>query len=215
MHKTLIINAHPDFKNRSHHSTKMEDYFLKQVQEKYPDSSITILNLYGEMIPQIDEQTYAIYRKNAVCIDLTSAEKAVFERSTALLKQFKEHHRIVISSPLHNFNITARLKDYLDNIMIAREVYRYTETGSVGLMTDDYKVLYLQSSGSVYTNDDRDTPLEFSHLYLREMFENIMGFNQYYIARSQGTDLLGADQDAILAEARAEIDALLPVFYSS
>lgn len=215
MHKTLIINAHPDFKNRSHHSTKMEDYFLKQVQEKYPDSSITILNLYGEMIPQIDEQTYAIYRKNAACIDLTAAEKAVFERSMALLKQFKEHHRIVISSPLHNFNITARLKDYLDNIMIAREVYRYTETGSVGLMTDDYKVLYLQSSGSVYTNDDRYTPLEFSHLYLREMFENIMGFNQYYIARSQGTDLLGADQDAILSEVRAEIDALLPVFYSS
>ncbi|RNM43564.1 FMN-dependent NADH-azoreductase, partial [Staphylococcus aureus] len=33
---------------------------------------------------------------------------------------------------LHNFNITSRLKDYIDNIMIARETFKYIEEGSVG-----------------------------------------------------------------------------------
>lgn len=215
MKKTLIINAHPDYQNRQHHSTRLEDYTLAQIQEKFPGTEITILNLYQEDIPQIDETTYEIYRKNAACIDLSPEEKAIFQRSRALLEQFKDHHRIIITSPLHNFNITARLKDYLDNVMIAREVYRYTETGSEGLMTDDYKVLYLQSSGSIYTNQDRYTPLEFSHFYLKEMFENIMAFDAYYIARVQGTDILGADQEAIFAAAQAQVDAIIPEFYQS
>lgn len=94
--------------------------------------------------------------------------------SAFLLNQFKANHRIVILTPLHNFNITSRLKDYIDNIMIARETFKYTEDGSVGLMTDDYKALLLQASGGVYTNDDRYTPLEFSYYYLKEMFKEIM-----------------------------------------
>ncbi len=35
-------------------------------------------------------------------------------------------------------------------------------------MTDDYKVLLLQASGSIYTNQDRYTPLEFSRFYLEK-----------------------------------------------
>lgn len=42
------------------------------------------------------------------------------------------HHRIVIISPLHNFNVTSRLKDYIDNILIARQTFKYTSDGSVG-----------------------------------------------------------------------------------
>lgn len=98
--------------------------------------------------------------------------------------------------------------------MIAREVYRYTESGSVGLMTDDYRVLYLQSSGSIYTNQDRYTPLEFSTNYLREMFENIMAFDQFYVARAQGTDLLGADKEQIFTTAQEEVDSILDVFFT-
>lgn len=213
MYKTLVINAHPDYKNRQHNSIRLEDYTISKIQQDFPDTEVTVLNLYEELIPQINETTYDIYRKNAACIDLTEAEQAIFERSTALLQQFKAHHRIIISSPLHNFNITARLKDYLDNVMIAREVYRYTESGSVGLMTDDYKMLYLQSSGSIYTNQDRYTPLEFSTNYLREMFENIMAFDKFYVVRAQGTDLLGADKEQIFATAQEEINGILEVFF--
>ncbi|WP_310590940.1 NAD(P)H-dependent oxidoreductase [Streptococcus gallolyticus] len=52
-------------------------------------------------------------------------------------------------SPLHNFNLTSRMKDYIDNILIARATFEYTENGSVGLMTDDCQVLWLLASGSM------------------------------------------------------------------
>ncbi|EHJ56938.1 hypothetical protein HMPREF9318_01748 [Streptococcus urinalis FB127-CNA-2] len=211
MHKILIINAHPDVDNRGHYSTRMEDFTREMLEKDYPQVEITTLNLYQEDIPEIDETTFTIYRKLASGIELNPDERARSKRSKVLLEQFKEHHRIIISSPLHNFNVTGRLKDYLDNVMVAREVYRYTETGSEGLMTDDYKILYLQSSGSVYSSDVRYAPLEFSHFYLKEMFETIMGFDNYYIARFEGTDL-GLDNEAHFDKTKEEIARLLPQF---
>ena len=74
------------------------------------------------------------------------------------------------------------------------------------LMTDNYRVLYLQSSGSIHTNNDRYAPLEFSNFYLKVLFENIMGFDHYFIARSQGTDLQDANQAAIIKRASQEIN---------
>lgn len=132
--------------------------------------------------------------------------------SAFLLNQFKANHRIVILTPLHNFNITSRLKDYIDNIMIARETFKYTEDGSVGLMTDDYKALLLQASGGVYTNDDHYTPLEFSYYYLKEMFKEIMGFDEFYIARAQGTSVL--PEDEILDAANKDLNNVFDAFYT-
>lgn len=78
MYKTLVINAHPDYKNRQHNSTRLEDYTVSKIQHDFPDTEITVLNLYEEMIPQINETTYEFYRKNAACIDLTAEEEALF-----------------------------------------------------------------------------------------------------------------------------------------
>lgn len=213
MHKTLVINAHPDYRHRGHKSTALEDYFVTKLKETFPESQITVHNLYGEDIPQIDESSFAIYSKEAAGIDLTENEKRLIDHSRELLEEFKEHHRIVITAPLHNFNINSRLKDYLDTVLVARETYRYTAEGSVGMMTNDYKALYIQSSGSVYTNNDRYTPLEFSTAYLREMFVNIMGFDHFDVVRVQGTDILGADQISIMDKSKAEIDAIFEGFY--
>jgi len=215
MEKTLLINAHPDYTNHDHHSIQLLDYFLEQLQNKFPHAETTTLNLYGEDIPQITESTYATYRKKIDGTPLSTVETDQFERSAFLLRQFKHHHRIVIAAPLLNFNISARLKDYIDNIMIARSVFRYTASGSEGLMTDNYRVLYLQSSGSIYTNNDRYAPLEFSNFYLKALFENIMGFDHYFIARSQGTDLQDANQAAIIKRASQEINTILPQFYQN
>ena len=114
---------------------------------------------------------------------------------------------------MHNFNITSKMKDYMDNILIARETFKYTETGSVGLMTDNYKVLLLQASGSMYTNNDRYTPLEFTHYYLKTMFEEMMGFDKFYIVRAQGTVVLPADE--VLNSAKSALDKVFDDFYSS
>lgn len=215
MTKTLIINAHPDYRNKNSYSKKMQEMFERKFKLEYPNEDFDVLNLYEESIPRIEEDgLLTVWNKQLNNLELTAGEVAIAEKSEALLNQFISHHRIVIVSPLHNFNVTSRLKDYMDNILIARKTFRYTEWGSEGLMTDDYKVLLLQASGGIYTNNDRYTPLEFSHYYLKEMFENLMAFNKFYIARAQGTTVQPVNPEEILKHAEQEIVSIFDDFYA-
>ena len=210
--KTLIINAHPDFTRTDSYSAKLQQEFLVAFKKRFPENQLTYLTLYDTVIPKIEEnQLLSIWVKQQKNERLSLAEKEIAKSSATLLAQFKAHHRIVIVSPLHNFNVPSRLKDYIDNILIARETFKYTETGSVGLMTDDYKLLYLQASGSVYTRNDRYTPLEFSHYFLKEMFTEIMGFEEFFIVRAQGTALYS--QEEVLKRLPEEMDATVNQFY--
>jgi FMN-dependent NADH-azoreductase len=42
------------------------------------------------------------------------------------------------------------MKAYIDNLCIAGKTFRYTETGSVGLLTDK-KAVHIQARGGVYS----------------------------------------------------------------
>ncbi|WP_208606143.1 hypothetical protein [Rodentibacter trehalosifermentans] len=81
-------------------------------------------------------------------------------------------------------------------------------------MNDGRKVLMMQSSGSIYTNNDRYTPLDISYQYLKGVFNEIMGFNEFDIIRLQGTSLSAVNNEEALANALAEIEAKIPVFLS-
>ena len=116
--KTFIINAHPDFTHQESYSNKLQTLFLEQYKERFPHEEPTILHLYGTEIPRIEkEQLLGIWEKQASEQTLTAVEEKIAASSSALLAQFKAHHRIVIVSPVHNFNVTSRMKDYIDKYL--------------------------------------------------------------------------------------------------
>lgn len=214
MTKTLIINAHPDFRNAAHYSVQLEQTFLQLFQTRFPNDIVDVLNLYDTVIPQATvPELLGIWEKQAQHVNLSIEEQRLFAINQQLLQQFKAHHRIVIAMPLHNFNVPARLKDYIDNILVARETFRYTENGSVGLMTDNYRVMLLQASGSIYTRNDRYTPMEFSRLYLDKMFTEIMGFDRFEIVRAQGLQTNGVAVSQALKQAKMDLKAAFERFY--
>ncbi|WP_143463558.1 FMN-dependent NADH-azoreductase [Levilactobacillus enshiensis] len=214
MMKTLLINAHPDFRNATHYSIQLAQDFLMQFRVAFPNETVDVLNLYDTEIPQATtKELLGIWEKQKNHVHLNLKEQCVYEVNQQLLAQFKAHHRIVIATPLHNFNVTAKLKDYMDNILVARETFRYTTAGSVGLMTDNYKVMLLQASGSVYTRNDRYTSMEFSRMYLEKMFTEIMGFDKFYMVRVQGTQTHGVDIRQAVKEGHTELTTVFSKFY--
>ncbi|ARK33006.1 FMN-dependent NADH-azoreductase [Lactiplantibacillus plantarum] len=214
MTKTLIVNAHPDFRNAAHYSVQLEQAFLQLFQTRFPNDAVDVINLYDTVIPQATvPELLGIWEKQAQHVNLSIEEQRLFAINQQLLQQFKAHHRIVIAMPLHNFNVPARLKDYIDNILVARETFRYTENGSVGLMTDNYRVMLLQASGSIYTRNDRYTPMEFSRLYLDKMFTEIMGFDRFEIVRAQGLQTNGVAVSQALKQAKMDLKAAFERFY--
>lgn len=204
MNKTLIINAHPKVDDPSSISIKVLNHFLVSYKELIPNNeTIEQINLYDDVVPMIDKTVLSAWEKQGNGQKLTDEEQKVTERMSEILQQFKSANTYVIVLPLHNFNIPSKLKDYMDNIMIARETFKYTETGSVGLLKDGRRMLVIQASGGIYTNDDWYTEVEYSHKYLKAMF-NFLGIEDYQIVRAQGTAVL--DPNEVLQNAYKEVE---------
>ncbi|UYX51602.1 NAD(P)H-dependent oxidoreductase [Bacillus thuringiensis] len=204
MTKTLIINAHPKIDDTSSVSIQVFNHFLESYKEVISNSEVVEqINLYSDVVPMIDQTVLSAWDKQRNEIELTNEEKKVTERMGEILQQFKSANTYIIVLPLHNFNIPSKLKDYMDNIMIARETFKYTETGSVGLLNDGRRMLVIQASGSIYTNDDWYTEVDYSHKYLKSMF-NFLGIEDFQTIRAQGTALL--DQNEVLQKAYKEVE---------
>ncbi|MBZ4220746.1 NAD(P)H-dependent oxidoreductase [Bacillus wiedmannii] len=204
MNKTLIINAHPKVYDTSSISIKVLNHFLESYKELIPNNeTIEQINLYDDVVPMIDKTILSAWEKQGNGQKLTNEEQKVTERMSEILQQFKSANTYIIVLPLHNFNIPSKLKDYMDNIMIARETFKYTETGSVGLLKDGRRMLVIQASGGIYTNDDWYTEVEYSHKYLKAMF-NFLGIEDYQIVRAQGTAVL--DPNEVLQNAYKEVE---------
>ncbi|WP_042161364.1 FMN-dependent NADH-azoreductase [Paenibacillus gorillae] len=204
MSKLLVINAHPDVESASSYSLNVLNYFMRLYKEQHAsDEVIEQINLYSDVVPAIDQTVLIAWGKQRNGEELTIEEQEVTGRMNEVLQQFKSANKYVIAYPLHNFNVSSKLKDYMDNILIARETFKYTETGSVGLLKDGRSMVVIQGSGSVYTNDDWYTEIEYSYKYLKSMF-NFLGIEDFEMLRVQGTAIL--DKDEILQKAYREAE---------
>lgn len=216
--KTLLINAHPDFENHDHYSVQLQDKFLEMYYHQNSDKDLTILNLYEEDIPRIEKnELWGLWNKQSAGVLLTSEESKIAERSKFLLNQFKNHQRVVVSTPLHNFNITSRMKDYIDNLMIARETFRYISEPdkrgkvSIGLMNNNYKMLMLFASGSIYTSETIYKTIDFAPSYMQTIFQEMMGFEDFHLVRAEGTAT--QTKEDILSKAFSQLKYEFGQFY--
>ncbi len=212
MEKLLVINAHATVDSPDSVSLEVGKYFIENYRKMNPNESIEQIDLYGEEIPEVNSTVLSAWGKFASGGELTDEEKRVTSRMNEILQQFKSAKKYVIIMPIHNFNIPSRLKDYMDNIMIARETFKYTENGGVGLLTDGRSLLVIQGSGGIYTNNDWYTDNEFSHKYLKSMF-NFLGVEDYQIIRAQGTSML--DKSDVLDKAKNEAKEAAALFCQS
>lgn len=203
--QTLIINAHPDPQNKTAYCTnRLVDCLTK----KLPDASV--LNLYNEDIPELTAETLSLYgsvydEKSS----LSKREQQILARRAELIEQFKAADRLIIAMPMHNFTVTSRLKDYLDNIIMGGQTFQFSENGPQGLM-GGHKALLVQSSGSVYSTGPL-APWEQSYPFLRTVF-GMLGFDSTDIVRAEGTTNPGIGPDAAVERACAELEQKLPEF---
>jgi Acyl carrier protein phosphodiesterase len=199
----LVMNAHPKWDSDTSVSLQVLRHFLEAYKRRHPESTVEQIDLYREYIPCIDRTFLTLQEKKRREERLTEEERTLDSRMSELMRQFKKAKRYVIAMPLHNFNVPSKLKDYIDNILIAKETFAYTDKGSVGLLNDGRKLLVIQASDGIYTNQDWYSEVEYSHQYLKSMF-NFMGVD-YQIIRAQGNHSLSREE--VLDKAFQEAEA--------
>ena len=200
----LQLMAHPDYNNQKRTANRLADVGLKTLQEKLNgQGTIDVLNVYdsNNLIPQITADTLNFNNPKEMSGERLKNHEAQYK----LIKQWKSADYIFIYMPLHNWNVPAKFKDYLDNILTARETFKYTKTGSVGLMSDETtKVTFILTSGSEYYTDYRYVNLDIAPQYMRGVL-HMMGINQMKLIRAQGLDMLTNNKEEIIQSAEEKL----------
>ncbi len=83
------------------------------------------IDVYQDDVPAINQAFLHAWQKYEKGLELGIDEQNILNRMGEILSQFKSAKRYVIVMPLYNWNIPSKLKDYMDNIIIPRETFKY------------------------------------------------------------------------------------------
>lgn len=125
----------------------------------------------------------------------------VLASSEQFVDQFLRADVVVIGAPMYNFGVPATLKAYIDQIVRVGRTFQYTATGPVGLVTSPKKMVFVTSSGGIYSEGPA-REFDFLEPYLKALF-GFLGLRDFSFIRIEGT-AMGAEQIA-KAEANAAI----------
>lgn len=207
MTDTLIINAHPN----PHSSMSATNRMVAHLLAKLPAGSVQTVNLAETDIQTLDKAAVEMFIATVFQRQQPNAEQAaLFARMMSVVNQVKSARRLVIAYPMYNFSIPARLKDWLDNLVVPGGTFlRYGENGAPQGLMGAHKVLLLQSSGNVYSAGPM-AQMDFASSYLKSLLGGFLGFASVDTVRAEGTSV--DNREAAVQRACADIDAVYDRF---
>ena len=114
---------------------------------------------------------------------------------------FKEAQNIVISAPYWDMSFPSILKVYIENIFAVGLVCQYNEKGeTIGLCRAE-NLYYVVTSGGKYCPD-------FSYDYIKYLATQCFGIKHTHLVVAENLDIVGADVEKILNDAKKGIDDL-------
>ncbi len=185
--KSSILASHSQ-------SNKLANFFVEQWQATHADDQMTVRDLAAQPIPVLDGELVGALRPSDAA--LTPRQEDALALSDQLIAELQENDVIVIAAPMYNFNIPTQLKNYFDLIARAGVTFRYTETGSVGLVTGK-RAIILTSRGGIH----KDTPTDLVAPYLR-LFLGFIGISNVEFVFAEG--IAYGPEGAIKAQADAK-----------
>ena len=202
---TLIINAHPD----PHSTASATNRMVAHLLTKLPAGSVQTVNLAETDIQTLDKAAVEMVIATVFQGQQPNAEQAaLFAQMMSVVKQVKSARRLVIAYPMYNFGIPARLKDWLDNLVVPDETFRYGENSAPQGLMGEHKVLLLQASGSVYSEGPM-AQMDFASSYLKTLLGGFLGFAYVDTVYAEGT---AGDWEAAVQHACGKIDVVYDHF---
>ncbi|NQT81812.1 NAD(P)H-dependent oxidoreductase [bacterium] len=154
------------------YSLRAAEAFLESYLTSHPGETVGTMNVAEEAVPEFLGLTargkYRILRGESHTREEAEAWKGV----EAEIERFKKADKLVISSPMWNFGIPYRLKQYFDVIVQPGYTFAYSpEKGYTGLVTGRPAMLILARGGEYRAGTD-SAAFDFQRPYL----ESILGF---------------------------------------
>lgn len=180
MSKILFIKANPKPDSESN-TFMLADVFVDEYKKKNPDDNIQTIDLYKEDIRPIDGEMLG---------KIFTGKDSVAKRYAEL---FASADKYIFAAPMWNLNFPAILKCFLDYVTYAGITFKYTENGSVGLLSgQNKKAVHIVSRGGKY-NEGPMKDLECGDRYLKILL-GFMGVEDIQTVALEMTNVLQGEE---------------------
>ena len=165
----------------------------ERLVSRLKDGEVRVLHLEDERLRPFDARTLA--RR-------TRALEAGRWHSPILSKaaEFAAADQIVVAAPFWDLSFPSLLKTYIEWISVLGVVFRYSDVGRPVGLCRARRLFYVSTSGGPAETD----PFGFG--YVEALAKNYWGIPEVRRIAATGLDIVGADVEAILRSAEAEID---------
>lgn len=146
MARLLHIHASP--RAWQSYSFRVASAFLEAFQSRHPGVGVETLNLFTAGIPEFTAPAAAA--KYAVMDGQEPQDEAeqAWEKVVELIRDFASADAYVISTPMWNFSIPYKLKQYVDNLVQPGLTFSYSPTeGYRGMLLNKSALLILARGG--------------------------------------------------------------------
>lgn len=177
-------------------SRDLADNLVAALDARHGGVSVTNRDLAGG-IPLIDETWIGANFTDPA--ERSNDQKEVLALSDTLVGELKDADALVIAVPIYNFGIPAALKAWIDLIARARETFRYSEDGPVGLLGGKKTYVVIASGGTEIGSD-----IDFASGFLK----HVLGFVGIDDVTVIAADRLMSNAEDPVAAAKAAIVAI-------
>ena len=181
-------------------STRLADRFVSGWRAANPDGAVITRDLALDPVPHLTAERFGAFLAKAQ--ERTPEQQDVVDYSDALISELKRADVIVLGLPLYNFGVPSTLKAYIDHVARAGVTFKYTESGSVGLLKGK-KVYVFAARGGLYAGTVADTQTP----YIRQIL-GFLGLDDIEIVYAEGLAINPAAKDTAIARAQAQIEQL-------
>lgn len=164
----------------------VSDQFIDHFTSHHPDWTIDTLNVFEESLPEMTVRRvtgkYELLSGTSLSDDTRSAWDAII----AHINRFLAADLYLISTPMWNFSIPYKLKQYIDVIVQPRYLFRYGTDGVEGLAKNKRMVI-VTSRGGDYSQPPNKA-FDFQEPYLRAVF-GFVGITDITFVHFDGANL--------------------------
>jgi FMN-dependent NADH-azoreductase len=181
-------------------SSRLSDQLVAALRDQNPAAKVIVRDLAREPVPHLDGARFGAFL--AKPDERTSEQQAVVAYSDGLIDELRRADTIVLGLPMYNFGVPSQLKAWFDHIARAGVTFKYTDKGSVGLLTGK-KAYVVAARGGIYAQTASDTQSR----YVRD-FLAFLGIAEVEFVYAEGLALGAERRDQAIVGAQAHIRRL-------
>jgi FMN-dependent NADH-azoreductase len=172
MSKVLYIKASP-MKERSY-SVAAADAFVEEYKKAHPQDEIKVLDLFTEKLPDFDFTAASGKYKVMHGKPHNDEEKRAWDKVVAAIEEFKSADKYVLATPMWNFSIPYRLKQYIDIIVQPGLAFTVDSAGNYKGLITGKPVFVAYACGGQYSAGTPAEAFDMQKKYV-ELILNFIG----------------------------------------